>query len=247
MKRKRAGFLGGRKIAKRRRTVPVPRNIIRYQQTRPGGEIKSIDILNPNNGAAQASFTINQTGLITPLNIITLGNSSFNRSGRKLSMRSIHLQGFFALANSVANAVGQFARIAIVYDKQTNGALPTYADIFTDQINNTGGDVKISSYTSGLNLNNRDRFEIILDRRFFLPTSTVAGTASNVTATADMMHVELFKRLRNREVHFKADSTPGVITDIATGSLLLVTIGDVVAGSEFWNFFGSLRLRYSDL
>lgn len=260
MKRKRQGtYTKARKYARKtygprmppgfvrvsqRRNDPM--QIISYQQTRPGGEIKSIDVVNPTNGATPVAFTINSTAQLTPLNIVTSGSSMFNRIGRKISMKSVHLQGYMVNTGNV-QANGSFARIIIVYDKQPNGALPNYTDVFTDQINNTGGDIKISNPSSGINLNNRDRFEIIVDRRFFLPGTTATGVSAQVAATCDPMHFEIYSKLKNREVHFKADSSPGVIGDIATGSLVLITIGDKASGSDPWGMDLNIRLRYSDL
>lgn len=239
MKRKRTATAG--RIVKRRRFNP-PRNIIRYQQRHPGGEIKSIDVVNAANGAAQVAFTLNTTQQITPLNILTLGNSMFNRSGRKVTMKSIYIQGCLIGVNTPALPAVQFARIALVYDKQPNGALPAFGDIFRDQINQTGGDISLTPPTAGVNLNNRDRFEIILDKRFSLPAGDFV-----ITTAGEPMHVEWFKKLNNREVHYKADTAPGVIGDVATGSLLLVTFGNLAAGAEYFGLLASIRLRFSDL
>lgn len=161
-------------------------------------------------------------------------------------MKSLHVQGSFLVTGN-ATTQQQFCRMLIVYDKQPNGALPNFTDIITDQINNTGGDVKVSNPRSGLNLNNRDRFEIITDRRWVLPDIPATQVAGHYCCTADMLHFEIYSKLKDREVHYKADSSPGVIGDVATGSLLLVTLGDLTAGSEGWDAYINCRLRYSDL
>jgi len=252
MKRKRQTTYGPRKKQNKRTTIPrnvyMPqrRNIINYQQTRPGGEIKSIDVVNTTNGSSIAVFPFNDTPTLTPLNIITSGSSMFNRIGRKVSMKSVHIQGAFTTTGNTST-VPQFARLIVIYDKQPNGALPNYTDVITDQINNTGGDTKISGPRSGINLNNRDRFEMLIDRRWVLPDCPPTQVAGRYTCTADMLHFEIFKKLKDREVHYKQDSSPGVIGDIATGSLVIITLGDLNAGSEGWNGYLSIRLRYSDL
>lgn len=227
----------------------IPRNIIKYQQTYQGGEIKAIDVIGPGNPASQIQWplaTFSTANPITVLNLISPGSSMFNRIGRKVSMKSIHIQGFFNW-NFLDNPGGQFARIMVVYDKQTNGAVPNITDILQDQCNNTGGDAPINVATSGVNLNNRDRFEVITDRRFYLPGFQNANGLFLPTATADDMHVEVYSKLKGREVHFKADSVPCVIGDIATGSLLLLTFGATALNLAVWTFTGSIRLRYSDL
>nr|WAE43108.1 MAG: capsid protein [Cressdnaviricota sp.] len=227
------------------------RSIIKYQQSRSGGEIKSVDIINPNPNAQSSSsvatpatFPLNSTVSITLLNGITIGSSAWNRVGRKLSLKSVHLVMNPIIVN--ASTAVQYARIAIVYDKQTNGALPSYDDMFRDNIN-ASTDCSTSSVVfsyAGINLNNRDRFEIIADKRFMFPSS---DTANFINTSQQLQCYEYFYKLGDRETHYKADSAPGVIGDVATGSLLLVTWGNVAAGSEAYGVQIHARIRYTDL
>jgi len=220
--------------------------MIRYNQTHAGGEIKAVDVVGTAGTNTQAAFTLNTTAQFTCLNLLTAGSSAWNRIGRKVSLKSVFLQGYTSPTGS-ANAIElQFARIMIVYDKQPNGALPALADVLRDQAN-LATDSNVTLITSGLNLNNKDRFEIIADERLALPGPNAAVTPGVVSATCDSMHVEIYRKLGNREVHYKADSSPGVIGDLATGSLFLLTFGDNASGNEAWGLTASIRLRYSDL
>lgn len=78
-------------------------------------------------------------------------------------------------------------------------------------------------------------------------TVGAANTSSVITATADTMHLEIFAKLGNRETHYQADSAPGVIGDISTGSLFICTLGNIGAGNENYGLDLSIRVRYSDL
>lgn len=225
------------------------KNIINYQQTRSGGEIKSMDFCSPTiTGNTLSPFNLNNTPQIVVINPVTIGSSAWNRIGRKLSMKSIHLTGCFNPITGNGTDIVTNARMMLVYDKQTNGSLPSYDDMFRDQYNgstdnNSSG---ANNFLAGINLNNRDRFEIIFDKRWILPPINL-GEPGIVTCTADLAAFSFFTSLKNREVHFKSDTSTGVIGDIATGGLYIVTIADATNGNQSWGLDLKGRLRYSDL
>lgn len=211
------------------------------------GETKCIDVVNANNGAAIVATSLSTVPAIFPLNIVTIGSSAWNRIGRKITLKSLYLTGFFTGTGALVQSAGHFGRIMIIYDKQTNGAQPVIQDILTDQINQTGGDVKTQGVMSNLNMNNRDRFEVILDKRFWLPGSNAAGTVTGLNGGTTAATVEEYRNLRNRETQFKADSVPGVIGDINNGSLLMVSFGDLPGGTAPWQFLFTCRIKYKDI
>lgn len=217
-----------------------------YQQTHVGGEIKAVDVVAPGGTNVQGAFNFNTTAQFTALNLLTVGSSAWNRIGRKISMKSLYIQGNFQ-TTATTTTQPQFARMIVVYDKQPNGALPAIADLLRDQAN-SATDSNVTSPQSGLNLNNRERFEIIRNLRWTLPAPGGVGgaLAGPVSATADHMHFEEYAKLGNREVHYKADSAPGVIGDLATGCLFICTLGNLVSGSEPYTAVMSIRLRYTD-
>jgi len=219
---------------------------IRYNQRHIGGEIKSVDVTENTGGNSFGAFTVNSTAEFTALNLLTAGSSAWNRVGRKVSLKSVHLRGFAVATVNASVVYNQYVRIMIVYDKQSNGALPAIADVLRDQ-NNSAADTNLTGITSGINLNNRDRFEIIADCEYVWPGQTNTVTTGIVTATSDPMHVEIYRKLKGRETHYKADSAPGVIGDIASGCLFLLTFGNVTAGAEAWYLNASIRVRFSDL
>jgi len=211
------------------RPVPGPR----YAK----GEVKSLDL-------ASTQYGISTTATITPLNLIRAGTSFFNRIGRKISMKSLHIKCFLT---AVRTAGFDYARIMVVYDSQTNGAVPTIADILQDC--DQAGTNSTSSLSSA-NLNNRDRFRIIMDERVVLPAITVAGGVVTAEGSPDPMQkfidLDRFIPLKGYSTVYKADSSPAVIGDIATGGLYFVTLGAQASGSEGYNAYMSSRLRYRD-
>lgn len=202
------------------------------------GEIKSLDL-------AGTTYTLNSTASITPLNLIRAGTSFFNRIGRKVEMKSLHFKAFIQPIRTVA--ASDYVRVMIVYDSQTNGALPAISDIIqdTDQsgTNNT-------TALSSTNLNNRDRFRVLCDYRIVMPSQTVtAGQISTpgwIDPVSTFNDLERFIPMKGLHTVYKADSAPAVIGDIATGGLYLVTYAGQASGSEGFNLYANLRLRYRD-
>lgn len=206
---------------------------------RPPGELKSLD--NP-------AFvgTLSALAQLTTQNLIRAGSSYFNRIGRKIDMRTFRLVALISPLRTCT--FHDYVRILVVYDRQTNGALPAAADILqtTDQAGtNTNGGF------SGVNLNNRDRFLILRDMRITLPSLTdTAGVITNVGVidpVSKSINIDMYIKLKGLITQYKADSAPAVIGDIATGSLIVMTIGIQAAGTEGYQISYETRLRYGDM
>lgn len=204
------------------------------------GETKSTDF-----PTTSSIFLLNAaSGNLACLNLIQAGSSFFNRIGRKVALKNIYLNGFIASVSSPAASLAQeYLRIIVVYDAQTNGATPVWSDVVqaTTQNNAT------SSLTlDGFNLNNRDRFKILIDKRFTMPATTAAGAPSDGGVPAPTMceaQVQEFRKLNNIETQYKADSSPAVIGDVATGGIFILSQG--TTGGQ-WDFNWTARVRYTD-
>lgn len=138
---------------------------------------------------------VNLWSQIVPLNIIVQGTSQVTRIGRKIQMVSFSLKYIF---KSTAGTPGNI-RIMVVYDKQTNGALPVVTDIL---LNN--------SIVSHNNLNNSDRFITVCDVISPLQQNTLQPIFSTI----------------NRKINLDTmfSTTAGVITDITSGGLFVMMI-----------------------
>lgn len=212
----------------------VPANLQSHQ-----AEIKALD-------NSVATITFNSTASIQVLNLIRTGSTFCNRIGRKVEMTSIRIVGTMAVKQQ-SNAPN-YCRLLVIYDRQTNGALPAIADILQSTIQDASNS---TTSFSGLNLNNRDRFQVLRDLRIALPPVTDnetnilnPGLLDQVTTTSN---IDLYVKLPNLVTQYKADSVPAVIGDIATGSLLLVTLSNLPVGSEGYTSLLETRLRFKDL
>jgi len=203
-------------------------------------EIKLVD---GTAGAAGANtLVLDTTGRIQPVNLIASGSGFNNRIGRKIEMQSLHLHGV-VVQTGTATTTTDYTRIVVVYDRQTNGAIPVLQDIFTNysQTSSTS-----SSVFSDLNPDERERFQILADYRLVLPATTAAGTTGASDGLQPTFNVNRFIKLNGASTIYKGDTSPSVIGDIATGALYIITMGSFAPGSEGFKAVLSWRLRYKD-
>lgn len=187
------------------------------------GEFKSID-------KTVSSATLDTTGSVTLLNGCARGSDINEREGREITLRSLQLR-LNVMVRSEA-IVDQTVRILIVYDRQTNGTAPSVTDVIS------GGTV-----TGMRNLENRKRFKIIMDHTTRL-NATYTGGASLHTASNNGYFHDFYKRF---ELPTTFNSgTAGTVADISTGSLYMVRIGEIAAGTAAAEVDFCSRVRYQD-
>lgn len=195
------------------------------------------------------NLAMNTTGSVIALNLVQVGSSMFNRIGRKIEMRSIRLVlDLNTLPVTRATILPDLGRVMVIYDRQTNGANPVLADFLADT-DQTG--VNTTEAQSGLNMNNRERFVTIIDKKINLPQATnTAGVMTNVFPPGDVIPAwcDEFRRLKGLTTHYRADSNPAVIGDIATGGLFIIALSkSQAAGTELFNVSFNCRLKYVDV
>lgn len=224
---------GGRPTARFGQRVPPPGN---FQPT--GSEIKAIDIAIANYLLRAPATASN----IILLNGVAAGTGFFNRVGARTEMKNIHMRGYIT---NTATAVGQNGRILIVYDRQPTpvAGLPVISEIL--QSRDQAGAATTTSQ-SEINLDNRDRFVILRDLEFYLPS--VTNTANVLTNGPQFdgeanMQINEFIKLKGLGTHYKSTAAPTTITDIATGALYACFVS--VADST-WTATVGFRLRYQD-
>jgi len=185
------------------------------------GERKTIDV-------DQANYVADTTGSVTLLNGVATGTDFTDRIGRKIIMRSLYIQGYVAAIDNTVSP--NISRLIVVYDNQSNGAAPAVLDV-----------LKQASSISQINLNNRDRFKILVNKTF--PIAVIDNTATQALAGSPTIHkVKIFKKLRHEALF---NGTTAAIGSIATGSIYMITIGNTAANTG-GNFNLSSRVRFED-
>lgn len=176
---------------------------------------------------AQTTYACNSTGVVTLIATIPQGPDEINRLGRNILLKSYQMRGELQ-ANSAG--VQAMARVLLVYDRQPNRALAGVADVLTS---NTIYAMK--------NLDNQDRFVILMDKLW-----SVIGTTTSTSVESSQRAINKYMKLGNLVANYQVGTT-GAIGEINTGALLLITMGDVVAGTTAPNFAVATRTRFVDV
>lgn len=185
-----------------------------------------------------AEYPINTTGSFTLLNGLVPGTDFNNRIGRKIFMNSLYIRGFCRHNNDfVANSAssGDLWRMIVFMDMQPNGAAPTVTDLLVT-----------ATSSSHLNMNNRDRFKVLIDKQYAPgPWTALVGPPVNISGDRTAFPVKKYKKI-NAETIYNAGAA-GTIGDIISGALYMFWIGQYAAGSGVQGeAVVSTRLRFSD-
>lgn len=250
MMRKRGRFVSRRSRRFRnngsygRRLNPYTRALFKNMPSGNGRELKSLDfVVSQAYGVGSGNY------VLTALNLIVAGSSVWQRLGRKVCWESIRFRGFLATPGGNSESTGSVndLRTMIFYDAQTNGTLPAATDVLLDYPQNGTG---VTNAFSNLRIDNRDRFRVLMDDYRIMPAVTATSpTAQQFSpyATSKEFHFDRYIRLNGLETMYKADSSPGVIGDVATGSLILLTGATYGVSAYPYYIAGVVRLRFYDV
>lgn len=159
------------------------------------------------------------TGALVLCNGVTQGTDYNQRIGRKFTMRTLYVRA--ATYTQGAAPVADLVRLMLVFDCQANGAAPAITDILT-----------AVSTTAANNLNNRDRFKVIMDK---------------VLANSPNGPENVFRKVFKKGFWETINSgTTNAIGSIQSGSLYFVYIGDQVASANNVVLNCTIRVRFED-
>jgi len=178
--------------------------------------------LKAKDTAASLAFS-SDTGNVLLLNGVAVGTDFNSRIGRKFTMKSLLMRLSVFQGNDAA-PVPAIARVIIVYDSQANATAPTIAMVLNTALG--------TPTTRANNLDNRDRFKILLD---VTTEISPAGTQA--------VFEKRYLRLDHETINGGTDATIGSIT---TGSLYLLAIGDNVNSDKNPKGEVFVRVRYLD-
>lgn len=230
--RKRARAAGDKVVARRVMDIikptmvhrGIPRAPMQFKALRrPGLGVESgyLDI-------AAADYGLDTNGTVTLLNLVPIGTSVSQRVGKKIIMKGLQCRG-----HSYNQATATFSNnsIIIIYDHQPGTALPAVTDIL------------VSATSLALNNDNNSRRFRMLKRDDFI-LSGVPGTAVGVgPAKLSTFYLDL----KQLPVVYRSTAA-GDVTDIETGALYLLTIGNnSAAGTTDATARLAFRLRYFEI
>jgi len=186
---------------------------------RPKSELKYADI-------QQHQTDVIDTGTFVLLNGIGPGLDAWNRVGRQILMKQLDLKLSFTQQNGAVNA--QQLRYMVVYDRQPNGAIFTNANLLDNS-------VPLLWWTrKSTNPDNRDRFEILMDR-------TIQVNPNLLEMSAPVFDYRLPLTLPSQ-----FNGAGATVASITTGSLYLVFFDQAPLGLINIKTSFATRLHYLD-
>ena len=165
------------------------------------------------------------TGTITALNIVAQGDALTQRTGSRYTQLGLQIRGYVQSGTATTITMTAFL---IVWDRQPQGALPAITDI-----------LDTADSRSFQRADNRDRFHVLLRRDYVL-----MGPAGTPTS-ASIKNVDEFIKFRRQTVLAGGDTT-GVVANMKTGGLYLVTVGVAPAGATAGTMNARFRLHFAD-
>ncbi|AMH87734.1 capsid protein [Pacific flying fox associated multicomponent virus] len=173
-------------------------------------------------GTIAAPVQIPSTG-ITPLSLnnIPIGAAPNQRVGGQISSKSVYYQYVINFGSATANIA---VRHLVIWDRQSNGALPATADILT---------FPTHAIVSPINPTNRQRFVVIVDERI-----TLSQQGDNIR------YMSGFRKI-NQLTTFSPDQPNNFPF---TGNLVLFFYSDESSGTPTTNptYYGVWRFRFLD-
>lgn len=217
---------GGRKSFKKRKTNRYmsykDKMLLSSRRLMKNPEVKFVD----NNFNQQVSYS----GFVELCNEVSLGTTAFTRLGQKINLIAFSLrirltsQGILSTAGS-----SDVLHVALVFDKQPNGATITYDDVFSSG----GSSATLLACQAPRNINNLERFEVI--KREMLEINQDGSGAAQLDWYCKLNHVTRYN-----------GGNAGTIADINSGALYVVMCTSKVASASSPLIFGVGRLRFVD-
>ncbi len=174
------------------------------------------------------------------LNSVTQGDGESQRDGRKITMKSIFIEGHVAVSAQASQSTADAAStifIALVMDTQTNGALFNSEDVFTNPSASAtcaGGPFR--------NLQFSKRFRVLATRKFVMYPMTMTndtGATGGVIQGGLIKKFRFYKNLATQVIYNGTTETIANITDNSL-SLIAYTNSTGLAPQLFYN----ARLRF---
>jgi len=220
----------GRLASKKIRSMGIS-SVSRFQG-RPGAEKKSFDY------AAAATNPGSDVCVPILVNGITAGTGAGQMVGRRAFMSSI-LVNYTITANTATVAflntyLPGTVRLLLIYDKAPQGAVPLVTDILL-----------ASSPDSPMNLNNGDRFVVLMDERHAMGVNELVTGNATYSFTTGASSVTNSRYLKVG-LPLEGPSTAGGVAGINTGAIYQLCISSNTNAADNNSVAMVIRTRYTD-
>lgn len=205
---------------RRRRRYPKKRYARRTRYVNPYRAAQKVIENTCERKATDSSFVsqyILSAGSVFHVSPISRGTDDSQRNGNFVQARSIAIR-FTIEADS-----GTCLRFILFWDKNAQGSNPGVTDLLST-----------ANYQSFRNLDNKTRFDVIMDKVYNMHNYDVSGGSTH------MIIKKYWKKLPHRQVGFDGtSSTPW------TNSLHVLLISDIASDAVYVN--GKSRFQFLDL
>lgn len=236
-------------------------------------EVKSITWAIGNNGSLVPLAQIWQS-INIPNNIAT-GTDLYQRDGRVITMKSLLLRLRINTTDTYAYSYGggggtfngfnyqrhpQVVRLIVFFDRYNNGTSPGAADVFQTTSDIVGGGIALQAIDCMMNLNNRKRFKIIMDKSYRLGTTgwsagTGSGVATDYMSTSDSCEIIVNKFIKLKGLETIYGGNTNAVGSINQGALFVWCVSSQAGPAQYGNaasavgfaagITGNIRLRYT--
>lgn len=157
---------------------------------------------------------VGSTGSVTLLNGVASGTGVNERVGRQNTNKSYFGRFGFYPSSTTSAPLGTIVRIIVFFDSQTNSSAspPAVGDV-----------LEATAWDSPMNLNNRERFKILLE--FKITVGATTYTTGALTAGSPVPRVkEVYRKLNLTTTYSGVGAST---SSIATGGIFLLAIANV--------------------
>lgn len=178
-----------------------------------------------------ATVAANGTAVNDDWTDIAQGVSESQRIGRQCYIHSIHVKGHFHCADT--SGTHERLRVVLVWDKQCNGALPSWGDVF-----------EATNIDTFRNIQNVHRFKVLIDRTYTINKVPVNPYDSNTTYYQIPAKTIMYNyRFPRPGLRMDFSSSTGATSEKVTNNV----IGFLMAeNAEKVNWTSNVRIRFSD-
>jgi len=181
------------------------------------------------------------------VNGVAVGAAPYQRVGSSIELVQLQWDCYLYPTEGIANTFNDVFKLALVYDRQPNGTLPSFDDIFTAQY--AGGGTS-NDPMSPQNVDNIARFFVLRDMKWnlapsldqfeglglFPTTVNTFGTAKRGNMISDKCSLMNLPTIYSGSGH--------TLSNITTGALYFVTngyFGTILEPETAWSFNIQLR------
>lgn len=194
---------------------------------------------NPSTNQGTPAAPVNVA--IGCMNAVCQGDGPWNRDGKKIRLRSLYIKGSIyrpSVGASGANLEPFTVYCACVLDKQPNGAEISPAQVWV----NPGGQIASNAcYLRHLEYN--DRYRILKDQVFTLPSQQVANGA-NYSTGSTVRHFEWFIPLNFDTLFNTTTPTSATIASIVTNAIGFCAVASQNSAGNQVALVYTARLRF---